>query len=153
MSGVTQAHIARIENGTVDPRLSTFNRIIQILSVQDRQKTCREIMNKNLISITPHVPVNEVISIMHEYDISQVPVINGLEQVGSVDESTIIKNMERKLHRLMVKNIMDRPFPMVDSGEPAEIAKGLLDYHPAVLVAEKGRPKGIITKVDLLGMR
>lgn len=30
--GVTQAHIAKIENTKVDPRLSTVNRILQVLT-------------------------------------------------------------------------------------------------------------------------
>lgn len=33
MIGVSQAHIAKIENEKVDPRLSTINKILQVLSL------------------------------------------------------------------------------------------------------------------------
>jgi predicted transcriptional regulator len=54
---------------------------------------------------------------------------------------------------LQVKHIMDMPFPVVDVMDPVDIAQPLLDFHSAVLAAEKGRIKGIITKVDLLGVK
>jgi predicted transcriptional regulator len=38
----------------------------------------------------------------------------------------------------------------VDARDPVDVIKPLLDFHPAVLVAEKGKVRGIITKSDLL---
>ena len=99
------------------------------------------------------MPVGEIVKIMREHDISQLPVMEGQLQVGSVDEATIIRNMDRKLHRLQARHIMDRPFPVVDARDPVELTHPLLDFHSAVLVAERGRIKGIITKVDLLGIK
>jgi len=153
LAKVSQAHIAKIESEKVDPRLSTVNRVLSILMTKDRRKRCRSIMNPNIISVGPCSPIEETVKIMREHDISQLPVMDGSIQCGSVDEATIIRNMDRKLRKLQVKHIMDRPFPVVDVKDPVELAKPLLDFHSAVLVADRGRLKGIITKVDLLGVR
>jgi len=153
LAKVSQAHIAKIESEKVDPRLSTVNRILRVLASRDRRKKCKVAMSTDIISLEPSSPISDAVKIMREHDISQFPVMSGDKQVGSVDEATIIKNMDRKLHLLQIKNIMDRPFPVVDVNDPVDIAQPLLDFHPAVLVAEKGKLKGIITKVDLLGAR
>jgi len=153
LAKVSQAHIAKIESEKVDPRLSTVNRILRVLSSRDRRKRCKVVMNRNIISLGPDVMISDAVKTMREHGISQIPIMSGDNQVGSVDEATIIKNMDRKLNILHVKNIMDRPFPVVDINDPVDIAQPLLDFHPAVLVAEKGKLKGIITKVDLLGAK
>ena len=150
LAKLSQAHIAKIEAGKVDPRLSTVNRILYILESRERRKRCRSVMNPNIISTDPDALVQETIKIMHEHKISQIPVMKGQVQVGSINEATIIKNMGRNLKRLQVKHIIDRPFPVVDVRDPVEVIKPLLDFHPAVLVAEKGKIRGIITKSDLL---
>jgi predicted transcriptional regulator len=150
LAKVSQAHIAKIEAGRVDPRLSTVNRILRILVSRDRRKRCRSVMNPSIISVAPGAPVEEAIRIMHKRDISQIPVMEGQVQLGSIDEATIIRNMERRLRMLHVRDIMERPFPVVDSRDPVDMVQPLLDFHPAVLVAEKGRVRGIITKSDLL---
>lgn len=153
LAKISQAHVAKIELERVDPRLSTANRILRILNTRERRKRCKSLMNANIISVGPNAPVEEAIKIMHEYNISQLPVMEGQTQLGSIEEATIIKNMSRRLKRLQVRDIMDRPFPVVDLRDPVDIVQPLLDFHPAVLVSERGRIKGIITKSDLLGLR
>ncbi len=153
LAKISQAHVARIELDKVDPRLSTVNRILRILGSKDRRKRCRSLMNPSIISVSPEDTIKETVNVMRERDISQLPVMDGQAQLGSIDEATIIKNMSRKLHKLQVRHIMDRPFPVVDSGDPVEIAQPLLDFHSAVLVSDKGKLKGIITKSDLLGLK
>ena len=153
LAKVSQAHVARIENETVDPRMSTVNRILRILRSKDRRKRCRSIMNPSIISASPDEAIDEIIHMMRDRDISQFPVMREGSQVGSVDEASIIKNLDRRIHTLSVKHIMDRPFPVVDGGDPVDIVQPLLDFHAAVLVSEKGKLKGIITKSDLIGMK
>ena len=153
LAKISQAHVARIENGTVDPRLSTVNRVVKVLQGRTRKRICRSLMTRDIITFAPDDPITDVVSLMKERDISQFPVIDGHDLLGSIDEVTIIKNMGRKLHILQVKHIMDRPFPVVDSRDGIEVAQSLLDFHPAVLVSERGKVRGIITKSDLLGVK
>lgn len=150
---VSQAHVAKIESGKVDPRLSTVNRILYVLSGRGKKKACRSIMNPNIVSINTDAPATEAIRLMRDMDFSQLPVMGGGIQVGSIDESCVIHNMDRGINRLQVKNIMKKPFPIVDVRDTVDILPTLLDFHSAVLVAEKGNIRGIITKSDLLGVR
>jgi predicted transcriptional regulator len=153
LARVSQAHIAKIEAGRVDPRLSTVNRILYVLSHSGRKRSCRSVMSPNIISIGPDEPVIWAINRMRSMEFSQLPVMEGNLQLGSIDESSIVHNMERGIKRLLVRNVMKKPFPVVDARDPVEILPPLLDFHSAVLVAEKGKIKGIITKSNLLGVR
>ncbi|NIP40896.1 MAG: CBS domain-containing protein [Candidatus Aenigmarchaeota archaeon] len=153
LSNISQAHIAKIERGRVDPRLSTINRILFVMSKKEREIHCRDIMTRDIISVKPNTSVEKIIAIMRSSGISQIPVFDGNDQVGSIRETTILHNMDKNLHRIEAKHILDKPFPVVDSEDPVEILPPLLDIHPAVLVSERGRIRGIITKSDLLEMK
>jgi predicted transcriptional regulator len=153
LAGVSQAHIAKIENDKVDPRLSTVNKILFVLEKRKHSFVCGDIMNKQIISAKPEDPVPKIISIMKSSGISQIPIMHEGEQVGSVRESTLIHNSDKNLKFLNVSDIIDKPFPVVNVDDPVEILPSLFDFHPAVLVAENGRIKGIITKTDLLELR
>ena len=45
---------------------------------------------------------------------------------------------------------MGPPIPMVEAGDPVEVAFAELQRGPAVLVAGKGRALGVLTRSDLL---
>ncbi len=150
LAGVSQAHIAKIETGKVDPRLSTVNQILMVLERGRKKITCRSVMTKNIITANLDEPVIKLIATMKKLGISQVPVIKDGKNVGSVHEGTIIHNAHRRLKLLKVADIIDAPFPVVNGSDPVEMLPGVLDFHPAVLVSEKGGLSGIITKSDLM---
>jgi predicted transcriptional regulator len=150
--GVTQAHIAKIEAEKVDARLSTINRIITILESDQSKVKCRNFMKKKIISISSKEKVTKAIQMMKRYNISQLPVIDSSTTVGSIRESTIIKNLDKNISEKKVKDVMEDSFPAIDSNDTIETAKSLLDFHQAVLLTEKGKIVGIITKSDLLGL-
>jgi predicted transcriptional regulator len=53
-----------------------------------------------------------------------------------------------------VREVQEVAYPIVDPGFPADLLAGLLTRYPAVLVAERGQLRGIITRTDLLrGLR
>jgi len=152
LAGVSQAHVAKIETGKVDPRLSTVNRILAVLERGRKSVTCRSIMKKNIVRASPDESVMKIITTMKRFGISQVPVFLKGRNIGSVHEGTIIHNAHRNLKLLKVMDIIDEPLPVVNVSDPVEMLPALLDFHPALLVYEKGKAVGIITKSDLLKM-
>ncbi|UCC91393.1 MAG: CBS domain-containing protein [Candidatus Aenigmatarchaeota archaeon] len=152
LANISQAHIAKIENEKVDPRLSTVNKILLVLSKREKMVRCSEVMSK-VISVKPETPVKKIIAIMKSSGFSQMPVLESGRQVGVISEATLLHNMDKNLDHLEAKDILDSPFPVIDSSETIEILPPLFDIHPAVLVSEKGKIKGIVTKTDLLGVK
>ncbi|MCK4335911.1 MAG: CBS domain-containing protein [Candidatus Aenigmarchaeota archaeon] len=152
LAGISQAHIAKIENEKVDPRLSTVNKILLILSKREKIVRCSEVMSR-VMSVRPETPVKKIIAVMKSSGFSQLPVLEGERQVGVISEATLLHNMDKNLDHMEAKDILDKPFPVVDSSDTIEILPPLLDIHSAVLVSEKGRIRGIITKSDLLVTR
>jgi len=149
--GISQAHIAKIENEKVNPRLSTINKILSILN-KNRKLKCDTFLTKKIISIKPDDSINYAVKLMKENDISQIPVIGEGKCVGSISERTIIRNLGRIKGTDKVREIMDDPFPIVNCNEEMSVIKTLLEYHQAILVSEKGLIIGIITKSDLLNL-
>lgn len=151
--GVSQAHIAKIENEKVNPRLSTVNNILFILQKRENTIKCKDIMNKNIVWVDINTPVKKAAELMKKFGISQMPVFNQGALVGSISETTIIKNFDKNIKKLFVKHVLDKPFPMVHESDSIDILPPLLEFYPAVLVTEEGKIKGIITKSDLLGIK
>jgi len=149
--GITQAHIAKIENEKVNPRLSTINKIMSVLKTNRNIKS-RDLLTNNLVFVGPEDSVEHVSILMRENDISQLPVIDNEKCLGSVSEKTIVRNLDTISKSTKVMEIMEEPFPIISSSDDIEVLKALLEYHQAVLVSEKGKMIGIVTKSNLLNL-
>ncbi|HTR21236.1 MAG TPA: pyridoxal-phosphate dependent enzyme [Gemmatimonadales bacterium] len=106
-----------------------------------------------LVSVAPQGTVRQALNLMSTYNVSQLPVVDGADGVGSVSEPTL---MARALERPAildqpVRECMDPPFPVVDDHLPADKLASLLSREmPAALVRRDGRIAGIVTRYDLL---
>lgn len=106
-----------------------------------------------VVSTTPGAPVRQAIGLMSLHDVSQLPVMEGDNCVGSVsDWSLSQKSLENpKLLDATVSEIMDSPFPMIAGDQPIEsVVKLLSKSNPAVLVRNNGTIEGIVTRSDML---
>jgi predicted transcriptional regulator len=146
---VSQAHIARIEKEKVDPRLSTVNRILKVLTEREGKK-CGEIMSRHVISIKPSDRVAKVSHLMMKHAISQLPVLEGGKIVGTITEDSIVRNLSTTLADEKVERIMQAPLPSVPEDTNVGMIQPLLQDHPAVLVVRRGEIVGIIARSDLL---
>lgn len=145
--GITQAHIAKIENNKVDARLSTINKILAVLETDKYKLRAKDIMVKKLIYVLPSDDVKKVVRLLKSHGISQLPVLKNDVSVGSVNESTIIKNWNNP--HTHIRDIMEKSLPLVDAEESVDTIKAMLQSVSSVLVSEKGKVVGIITKSDL----
>ncbi|MEM1511319.1 MAG: CBS domain-containing protein [Candidatus Jordarchaeales archaeon] len=154
MAGVSQSLIARIESGSVDPRLSTLRKIINALGEFDRSKICaKDIMFSPVISVSTKEPVRKAISLMEKKGISQLPVVDEGRLVGSLSEGTIMKRLSegKDVFDKTVGDLMEESFPTVNPSTSIDVVRHLIICgNPAVLVVDKGEIVGIITKIDLI---
>ena len=157
LAGVTQAYIAKIEAGTADPRISTLERISKALeraTTEEKRVTAGQIMTSPIVAAKSDNRVEKAIRLMKSYDISQLPVLDGEAQVGSISEGTIVhkiaagENMH-KLLRYSISEMMEGPFPTVGKDVDVDVIYPLLEHEPAVLIMEHGKVAGIVTKADL----
>ncbi|RJS86943.1 CBS domain-containing protein [Candidatus Bathyarchaeota archaeon] len=149
MVGVSQAHIAKIEGEKVDPRLSTVNKILEILTDRKR-KRCSEIMTRDVIVTNPKEKIKKVSEIMVKHAISQLPVVENGQIVGMITEEGIVKHLSSDISEEIVENIMEPPLPSVPEDTDLVTIRSILETHSGVLVTRKGKLVGIITRSDLL---
>ena len=106
-----------------------------------------------IVSTAPGASVRQALGLMSLHDVSQLPVMDGANCVGSVAESVLsVRGLEdTKVLERSVADVMDAPFPIVDAGMPADAAVKLLGRNnSAVLVREGSTIQGILTRSDLL---
>lgn len=153
---VSQSLIARIENKTVDPRLSTVKKIVEAILSSQGEKTAKDVMHSPVITVNVTDPVRKAIELMKKYDVSQMPVLKEGKIIGSVQESTLIDRIVRsgnpeRVFSTPIYDVMGEKFVTVDPSTNIVDVLNLLSHgEPAVLVLEQDKVVGIITKIDVL---
>ena len=106
-----------------------------------------------IVSTAPGASVRQALRLMSLHDISQLPVLDGRDCVGSISEAAISARAleDPKLLDAAVSAVMDAPFPIVDGALPVESAVKLLSKtNPALLVRGSNGMQGIVTRSDVL---
>ncbi len=107
----------------------------------------------SVVSVTPGMVVRQALKLMSLHDVSQLPVMEGRDCVGSVSDWLLSKRSldDPKVLDVTISEIMEAPFPTVDGDQPIEsVVKLLSRANPAVLVREHGMVQGIVTRSDML---
>lgn len=156
-AGISQSLVARIEAGTVDPRLSTLRKIIKVLNevLGNKEITAKSIMNSPVIYVEAEETVEKAIELMWKHGISQLPIFQKGKLIGSIREDTILSKIkDGKISELLKKKVYylkEKPFPVVnEDASLEEIARLLMMGNPAVLVSKNEKIVGIITKIDII---
>ncbi len=149
---VSQSLIAKIEARKIDPSFSKAKQIIDILeSLGNDRVKAGDVMNKNTISVRPDDSIKKAIDKMKRYDISQMPVVEERKAAGMVSEAIILEALVHETgQEARVRDIMKDCPPIITREASLNLVTNLLREYPIVLVSEKGRLKGHITKSDLI---
>jgi cystathionine beta-synthase len=106
-----------------------------------------------IFTLTPAHTINDAVQICSEHAISQVPIIDSGNNVGSIQEITLA----RLLHDAAVprgaalKDHMARPLPEVSPDTSVdEVYRLLMSGNTGVLVKQDGKFAGMLTRIDLV---
>ncbi len=107
----------------------------------------------SMISVNPQDILSKAAKLMHEYNISQLPVIDQQKVVGSLDEASLMKLLHDGIDftTQQILGVMGKPLPTLDEEvDISEAYRLLLSGTIGVLVIKNGVPKGVITRTDLI---
>ena len=106
-----------------------------------------------LLSVTRADTVRRALDIMAQHGISQLPVVDEKgEPIGSIEEGIAAARVmgQPEVIGAPMSEIMQPPFPVVESTAPVQSAVALLKDNAAVLVRRGGAIAGILSRYDLL---
>ncbi len=106
-----------------------------------------------LVTVAPTQTVRQAINLMETYDVSGLPIVENGENVGSVNEATIMAQAiaHPSVLEQPVREVMEPPYPVIEATALLEQFSDLLSREvPAVLVRQEGELAGIVTRFDVL---
>jgi cystathionine beta-synthase len=143
-----------LEHGFVERRVPPPT-VLELL----RSKHIEETEVPALVTIAAHQKVGEAIDVMQRYSISQLPVVRDGELgsladvIGSLQDRDLLDRVFKNPDALHedVAAAMQPPLAAVDAAQSLdEVFATLTGRTNAVVVAESGRPVGVLTRSDLL---
>jgi len=151
-TGISQSMVAKIESGRLDPAYSKVQQIEKTLIklTHHEEKKAGEVVTEKVIVVHPDESAPKAVALMKKYAISQVPVVRGEKILGIVYESSFLKKDIEELPRLRIEEIMEESPPFVGAGTPVSVVRQMLQWYSCVLVVEKGKLTGIITRTDVI---
>jgi predicted transcriptional regulator len=156
-TGISQSLIAKIESKNVSPSYSSIKTLFEKLDQISHRKegSCRDFLNRNLISISSKDTIQKASDAMRKNAVSQLPVFENKRVVGNISEEIIYNKLlesgnKKSLFRKSVKEIMADPLPTISASTPIKLAMPLLKTNNALLLTEKDKIIGIITKEDII---
>lgn len=107
---------------------------------------------RELIFVAPDEIVGAALERMNAGGVTQIPVLEENQSVGSLRESRILTRLleNRDLLNANVSEVMDESFPVLDVDASFNDIKAILQKSPAVLIEDFKRITGIITRSDML---
>jgi len=106
-----------------------------------------------LITVGVGASVKEAMKLLEDYEISQLPVLDGDAIVGSVNDVGVMQQVfaNADLVHVPVAQVMGRPFPTLDEAAEIDQAYKLLALaNTAVVVTSGDRPIGLVARHDII---
>ncbi len=107
-----------------------------------------------LLTVKPTEPVRVALGLIRRHNVSQLPVVqDGGQVVGTIFESNLMSAMldGRVMLESPIASMMEAPLSRISSDESILSAARALANGHALLVEERGRTVGILSRIDLIG--
>jgi cystathionine beta-synthase len=131
------------ENGYLEEDLAPLKRILE-----DKKG-----LIPNVVSVDPDMSISSAIELMKQYNISQLPVIEGEKSVGSIREDTLLRMImiKKEMKHAKIKDVMEESFPTVNIGSDLKQVCQLLERgNPTLLVENQDKIEGIVSRIDII---
>lgn len=108
-----------------------------------------------LVFVSPNETVGAALEKMNASGVTQLPVLEDHNSVGSLRESRVLTKLlgDRELLNAKISDIMDDSFPVMDVDASLKEIKAKLQKSPAILIEDFKRITGIITRSDVLELQ
>jgi predicted transcriptional regulator len=160
MCDIQPSYLSMIESGSCDPSYKILVKISKVINSEVEKNlnkliTADKIFIKNLVTAKRSDSLEETVKIMKSNDFSQIPVTDSHGCVGLITEDSMVNYIKNhgdvSFHSARTKDAMEVPPPSidVDSKIDSSIMELLYDSR-CILVTNKGKLCGIITKIDAI---
>ncbi len=156
-AGISQSLVAKIERGSANPSYATVRRLFGALETVRPVSSfaADDVCQLRIFSVAPSDSIARAVRVLEDHGISQLPVMDHGVPVGSLSEKQLLLALGGSTRladpkKTPVSRIMGDPFPTVSPKTPGRTVQVLLETVSAVLVVDRGKPKGIVTQSDLL---
>jgi cystathionine beta-synthase len=109
--------------------------------------------NQKLLTIDAAATVGDALAILSKFNISQLPVVEGGNYIGSLNDNYIFGKLidSHDIKKQPVRSMMQAAFPIVGEQAPIEeVSKLITKDNNAVLLRDMGGNMHIITKHDII---
>ncbi len=109
--------------------------------------------SSELVTVSQDTPIVEAIKILNKQGISQIPVTDGDQFVGSLTDSKLLHQLidNPDMKNDPVSGIMDKPFQFISPRDTLDVLSSMIDKNnKALLVRDRLDQVHIITRHDLL---
>jgi len=133
------------ENGFWEDKMTEVTTLKDILAQRENVPLLIFVKSTDILS--------EAVTLMHKYNISQIPVIDDNIVIGSLHEAALMKLLHDGIDftKQTISAIMGTPMPTMDeSMNVTEAYRILLSGETAIIVTRNRVPFSIVTRTDLI---
>tara|TARA_Y100000310_G_scaffold82715_1_gene79331 strand:- start:38145 stop:38684 length:540 start_codon:yes stop_codon:yes gene_type:complete len=151
-AGMSQSMITKIEARRLDPTYTYVKKIEEAIEQLTKhiEKEAKDIMCKQVITVGKKDKFDKIIKLFVKHKISQVPVLDSGKIIGLVTESCLVDHAEEHILKTSAEEIMVENPPIITKNAKLSMIIILLKFYSILLIQEKGKLKGVVTKADII---
>jgi predicted transcriptional regulator len=151
---LSQSLISKFETNRASMKYDDVKNIDQELSCREyKGKLASDIMTNEVLWLSVNDTLKKAVDKMKENGFSQLPILKNGKVVGSITETKALDLIQKNglnVYNQKLAEIMEETLPFVSIHEKLDSLRARLRTAPAVLVMNKGKLTGIISRADVL---